>query len=279
MSIQWPLVIFTLLTGTGAGTMVFIGLAELLNVGAKARKLAGWVAAILVVAGGIASVLHLGSPGNVMAALGNLGSFSGISIELMLLAVSSVVSVVYAVVANEEGSKAAKGVGVVALIVGLFFVWALGSSYMIASRPAWASLALPFAYLGSGLALGGFLYFTLLVIKKDVDGLRKVAVFVLIATIVEIAGFLTFGIMAGELALVDNALLFWAGAIAAGVVVPLIAAVMRWRNTKWTVMAYVGLIGVVAGGLAFRTLMWAVGNPAIFNLFDVAANSRGYYPF
>jgi hypothetical protein len=42
---------------------------------------------------------------------------------------------------------------------------------------------------------------------------------------------------------------------------------------------YVGLIGVLAGGLAFRALMWVVGNPAIFNLFDIAANNRGYYPF
>jgi anaerobic dimethyl sulfoxide reductase subunit C (anchor subunit) len=279
MSIQWPLVIFTLLTGTGAGTLVFIGLAELLNVGAVVRRLAGWIAAACIVAGGAASVLHLGNPSNVMAALGNLGSFSGISIELMLLGVSTVVAVAYAFVARKDSGTASKTIGVIALIVGLVFVWALGSSYMIASRPAWATPVLPFAYFGSGLALGGFLYTTLLALRKDIEGLKKTALFVLAAIVVEIVGFLAFGVTAGDSALVENALLYWGGAIVVGTAVPLAAAFVVWRNAEKPALIYVGLVGALAGGLAFRALMWIVGNPAIVNLFDVAANNRGYYPF
>ena len=127
MSIQWPLVIFSLLAGTGAGTMVFVGLSELLNKGASARFNAALVAFILLILGGIASVLHLGQPANVMSAITNLGSFSGISIELILLGLSALVALIYAILAKREGSDGArKAFGVIALILGLVFAFALG---------------------------------------------------------------------------------------------------------------------------------------------------------
>lgn len=280
MSIQWPLVIFTLLTGTGAGLMVFLGLAELLNIGAKARKLSGWVAAVLVVLGGIASVVHLGQPANVMSALGNLGSFSGISVELILLAIATVVAVIYAFVAKEEGSGAGKALGVIALIVGLVFCWSFGSSYMIPARPNWNTLALPLAYLGSGLTLGGFVYLALLAAKKEeAPSIKKIAVFVLLAALVGVIGILAFGIMAGSSVMVDNSVLFWAGAVVIGGIAPLVAAYLVWKNGSKSSFIYAGLAGALIGGLAFRALMWAVGTPAITNLFDVAANNRGLFPF
>ncbi|MDR3136332.1 MAG: dimethyl sulfoxide reductase anchor subunit [Coriobacteriales bacterium] len=280
MSIQWPLVLFTLLTGTGAGSLIFIGLAEVLGFGDKARKSAGWVAAGLIVAGGLCSMAHLGQPANVMSAISNLGSLSGISIELILLAISTIVAVLYALVARSKPTSASKALGVVVLIVGLVFIWALGSSYMIGSRPAWSTVALPFGYFGSGLALGGFLYLVQLVLAKDsADDIKKVGLYVLVAAAVEVVAFLIFGVAAGQAALADNGILFWAGVIIIGGVVPLIAAFLVWKHAERASLIYAGLAGALLGGLAFRALMWAVGNPAIANLFDVASQNRGLYPF
>jgi anaerobic dimethyl sulfoxide reductase subunit C (anchor subunit) len=279
MSIQWPLVIFTLLAGCGAGTLVFLGLAELLNVGKKVKAIAAWVAVVLFVIGGIASVLHLGKPANFMAAVGNLGSLSGISIELILLGLGVVVAVIYALVARNN-SGAVKAVSVIALIVGLVFAWALGSSYVIGSRAAWDSQVLPFAYLGSGLAMGGFLYLAFLVAKKeDSEGIKKVALFVLLASAIELIAFLAFGLAAGDVVIADNAILFWGAAVVVGAVLPLIAAIVIWRNTKSASLVYIGLVTALVGGVALRALMWLAGSPAIVNLFDVASQNRGLYPF
>ncbi|MDR1358529.1 MAG: dimethyl sulfoxide reductase anchor subunit [Coriobacteriales bacterium] len=281
MSIQWPLVCFTLFAGTGAGTLVFIGLAELLGVGAKLRKLAAWIAAALMVVGGIASVFHLGSPLNFMSAVTNLGSLSGISIELIMLALGIIVAVIYALLAKTEDSSAVgKGLGLVALVIGLVLCWSFGSSYMLGTRPAWNTLLLPAAYACSGLTMGGFLYLTLLAVKKaDTIALKKTALFVLLTAALGTLAFLAFGITAGEPVLVDNGVLFWVGVVVVGTVLPLIAGFMVWKNGKGSILIFTGLACALVGGLAFRVLMWLAGSPAILNLFDVAANNRGYYPF
>lgn len=280
MSIQWPLAIFTLLAGTGAGTMVFAGLGEILNIGAKTRRLAGWISVILIVVGGIASVFHLGNPANFMSAVVNLGSFSGISVELIMLAIATVVMVIYALVAKEEGSGAGKAMGVIALVVGLIFAFVLGSSYQLGARPAWDNVFLTISYFGSGLSMGGFVYLTLLAIKKeDAADIKKNALFVLIVAAIGILAFLVYGVMVGEAAMVENGALFWVGVVVIGGIAPLVAGFAVWRDGKKNSFIYAGLVGAVVGGIALRALMWVLGNPAIHNLFEVASQNRGLYPF
>jgi anaerobic dimethyl sulfoxide reductase subunit C (anchor subunit) len=281
MEIQWPLVLFSLLAGTGAGTLVFIGLAELTNSAAKARGIAAWIAAVLIVVGGLASVAHLGRPDHVMNAVANLGSFSGISIELIFIGVSFVLAVIYAVLTRREGSEGArKAVGVIAAVVGLLFCWALGSSYVIAARPLWAVQTLPLSYFGSGLAMGGFLFLALAAIfKTEAAGIKQLGLFALIAAAIELVGFLAYGLMAGDAAVASNGLLFWLGAVVVGAVLPLVAGFLVYRNAEQTTLVYAGLVGALVGGVAFRALMWVLGEGYLPNLFDIASQSRGLLPF
>ncbi|MDR2109268.1 MAG: dimethyl sulfoxide reductase anchor subunit [Coriobacteriales bacterium] len=281
MEIQWPLVLFSLLAGTGAGTLVFIGISELTNTAAKARGIAAWVAAGLIVVGGLASIAHLGKPDHVMNAVSNLGSFSGISIELIFIGVSFVVAVIYAVLVRREGSEAArKAVGVIAAVIGLLFCWALGSSYVIASRPLWAVQTLPLSYFGSGLASGGFLFLALAAaFKSEAAELKKLGLFALIVAAIELIAFVAYGALSGAPAIADNALLFWGGAVVVGAVVPVISGYLIYRNAEKTTLVYAGLVGALVGGVAFRALMWVLGSGYLSSFFDVAANSRGLYPF
>jgi anaerobic dimethyl sulfoxide reductase subunit C (anchor subunit) len=278
METQWPLVLFTLLAGTGAGMLVLAGAAELMGAASKARGISGWLAAVLLALGGLASVAHLGKPANVMSAVSNLGSLSGISVELIMLVLGLVAAIAYAL-ASRSGSGAAKGVGVACLVVGLVFCWSLGSSYSIASRPLWATPALPFAYLGSGLALGAFAYLGLLAARGGSEDAAKLAPVALAASAVELVAFLAFGVSAGSAAMADNGLLFWAGSVVVGAGVPLLCAFLIRKDAAKGALAWAGLAGAVVGGVAFRALMWALGSSAIPNLFDVAATSRGLFPF
>lgn len=86
MDIQWPLVLFSLIAGTGGSLFAFVALSELVGGKDKTRFAATVTALVLIVVGGCLSMLHLASPQNAFAALTNIFSFSGISIELMLLA-------------------------------------------------------------------------------------------------------------------------------------------------------------------------------------------------
>ena len=85
MDIQWPLVLFSLIAGTGGSLFAFVALSELVGGKGKTRFAATVTALVLIVVGGCLSMLHLASPQNAFAALTNIFSFSGISIELMLL--------------------------------------------------------------------------------------------------------------------------------------------------------------------------------------------------
>ena len=85
MEIQWPLVLFSLTAGTGGSLFAFVGLSEFLGGYAKMRDAGAVCSLALIVIGGCFSVLHLASPLHAISAVTNLLSFSGISIELMLL--------------------------------------------------------------------------------------------------------------------------------------------------------------------------------------------------
>lgn len=91
MEIQWPLVLFSLLAGTGGALAAFVGLAGLLGGTRKVRETAALCSIVLVVLGGCFSVLHLASPLHAISAVTNLLSFSGVSIELMLVGINLVV--------------------------------------------------------------------------------------------------------------------------------------------------------------------------------------------
>ena len=93
--IQWPLVLFSLLAGAGGCAFAFAGASEFVGGTKRARFAVGVVSLVLVVVGGLFSVLHLASPQHVMAAVRHVFSFSGVSVEHMVLGLLVVVGVVY----------------------------------------------------------------------------------------------------------------------------------------------------------------------------------------
>jgi anaerobic dimethyl sulfoxide reductase subunit C (anchor subunit) len=277
MEPQWPLVIFTLLVGSGAGTLVFAGISEFFGTQGKTRFVAAVVSLVLFIVGGIASIFHLGHPANVMAAAGQLFSGSPISLELLFLGLAVIVTIAYLAVVRRVGS-ASKGVGVAAVVVSLILAYVCGHGYeVIASRPGWATPALSFAYCGSGLTIGGFLFLSLAVIfKEESDILKKLTIIAIIVAAIETVAFIAYGLTAP---LGDNALLFWGCVVIVGGVLALVAGLALFAKQSLGSLSYVGLVAAFIGGISFRVLMWILGSPALPNAFDLAANSRGLFPF
>lgn len=265
MAIQWPLVIFSLFAGCGGVTLAFAGLSEVLGIGKKARIPSVICSLVLLIVGGCASVLHLGQPANIMAAAANIFSFSGISVELIMLGVNVIVSIVYLVLARGENATAIKTTGIVGIVTGLMMAFVVGNGYVMMAQPLWNTPMLPMGYLGSGLAMGGTLFMSFMVATKaDGADLKRIFPFVLAAVIVQAVLFLAYGVVAG---FVVDALLFWGGMIVVGSVVALVCVAFIQRKPC---LVYGAFVCTLIGGICFRAFMWVVGT-GYLNLFADAA--------
>ena len=127
MEIQWPLVLFSLTAGTGGSLFAFVGLSEFLGGSAKVRDAGAVCSLALIVIGGCFSVLHLASPLHAISAVTNLLSFSGISIELMLLGACFIVMAAYLAVRKRSSSDvAAKALAVAGMVFGIMLGFLCG---------------------------------------------------------------------------------------------------------------------------------------------------------
>lgn len=234
MAIQWPLVLFSLLAGAGGAMLAFAGLSQLLGGSRTVRRRAVWCALALFVIGGLCSVAHLASPLNAISAVTNLLSFSGISIELMLLGASFIAGAAYLVLTREEGRDGAvRVVAVLAVIFGVAIGFFCGHGYVIDAQPTWSTETLPLAYLGTSLALGAFAYALVAAATKtpadkaasaeELGG--KLWPAVLVCAVVDAVGILAYGLFLGLDAVAAQGVLFWGGAVACGVVGVLACAI------------------------------------------------------
>lgn len=261
MDIQWPLVLFSLCAGTGGSLFAFVGLSELLGGSSKARDAGSVCAIALMVVGGCLSVLHLASPLHAISAVTNLLSFSGISIELMLLAVSVVVIAAY-LIASKRGASATalKVLAVFGIVFGLMIGFFCGHGYVIEAQPTWNTETLPFAYLGSSLACGAFLYAVMNAVKGSAEELGgKLGLAVLVAVVVSIVAMGSYAIFLGGDAASAQPVVFWACLVVVGMVGALAAAVVNFRGVGGVsplAACTAGLVCAVVGGLAVRMLMW-----------------------
>lgn len=261
MDIQWPLVLFSLLAGTGGSLFAFVGLSEFLGGSSKVRDAGSIVAMALLVLGGCFSVLHLASPLHAISAVTNLLSFSGISIELMLLGANFVVMLAYVLVRKRSNvTTPVKVLAVLGIVLGLMLGFFCGHGYVLEGQPTWNSETLPLAYLGTSLACGAFLYGTIVALKGDEKEFGgKLGVFTLGAAIVGAIGLVAYVVFLGIDAASSQALVLWGGVIALGIVATLvIGALGAFGGGKMPAIA-VGVSGLACafvGGLAVRSLMW-----------------------
>ncbi|MDR2721645.1 MAG: dimethyl sulfoxide reductase anchor subunit, partial [Coriobacteriaceae bacterium] len=238
VGIEWPLILFTVFAGAGAGVLVFAGVAEFFDASKKSRYIAAIVAIILLVIGGCFSLLHLGNPGNFMAAAANIFSFSPISLELIFLGLAVLVALIYLVLVNRE-SSAAKILGIIGIVVGLCFAYFSGHGYqVIEARPAWATPLLTFSYALSALAMGGFIFLAIQAIFKDeMASIKRIALIVLIVAVLTALAYLAY---AATTSVGSAAALLWIGAVVIGGLGGVGAALYAYMKGNIS-MIYLGL--------------------------------------
>lgn len=262
MEIQWPLLIFSLLASCGGILFAFEGLAEFLKVGKSIRFKATIIAIILLVVGGIASVFHLGQPANIMAAAANIFSFSGISVEIIVLGIDIILALIYLLVVRSENESACKVVGVLGIIGGILIAFVTGNGYVMESQAMWNTIFLPLAYLGTGLAMGSTLYMVLLQTDKsdkdEAEGSTKadeqLQLCVLICAIIGFALTLIYGIVVG---FALDVFAYWICALIIGGVG---TAVCVYMAKKQPSLMYAALACAVIGGIGLRAAMWLAGS-------------------
>ena len=278
MAIEWPLVLFSLLAGAGGCMFAYVGLSEFTGVTKEQRFKLTITALVITIVGGFCSVAHLAAPQNVMAAVWNLGSFSGISVELMLIGVACIVMFAYLVVLKRGANDTAlKVLGALGIVAGLALGFFTGHGYVIEAQAAWNTEVLPFAYLGTSLAMGAFAYLVAAVaFKADAADVEKVGVPVCVGALIGALTSIAYVVAVGFDHAAEAGIVLWGGIIVCGVVITAICGVLAALK-KNIGGAYgvpvVGLLATLVGGLALRCFMWVMGG-GFLSLFAVASTSR-----
>ena len=270
MTIQWSLVLFTVLSGCGAGLFACTALDEFRGGAAsKVRLPACAVAVALLVVGGIASATHLSHVDRMMAVLAH--PTAGIFLEALLLGLLAVCIAVYALLVKREASSGArKALAATGIVLAVAFAFACGVSYMMTSRPVWNTVALPLAYLGTALATGAALYLVLCAAVKVVEGdVKKAGVYAAAGGALSLVLTVAFGLVSGT-AFGDQAALFWVAVVLCGSAAPAVCGVLVARKSGGALsLGVVALAGALVGSVAVRAVMWLVGT-AVANYFGFA---------
>lgn len=283
MEAQWPLLVFSVLLGITSGSFIFLAVGELTGRFKEIRFTGALIALVCLAVGGCVSVLHMGHPERALHLLGNLGS--GLSKELFAVAVMGIVAIVYLVLARKDYPGASKVFGVIGGVVGIVLSPIAGASYLIAARPAWDSIALPLMYLGAGLALGFTLMAALVLLKGKASeeggfALKLALAGVVIMAVTTVAYVIWIAIAPYQdpsrsierLISGDLALMFWAGVVVVGIVVPVALTVLACiKATKGkggsgianpkslSTYLFISFACTAVGAVVIRMIMYAVG--------------------
>lgn len=271
LGIQWPLVLFGIICGAGGTLACSIGVSELTGKAKEARFVSAIVALVLMVIGGVAVVFHLALPLNAFYAITNLGSLSGISVELIMLIITFVVVLAYAIVLKREAAASAlKVLAVLAIVAGLVLAFVCGHGYVLQSREYWDTELLPLAYMGTVLPVGAFLYVALASKLgssfEDLQGLRAYVIACVAISIVTTAAYMVF---LGGGALAREPFVSYGMLIVCGIVgeLAVLFAYLKAKDEKQLfIICIVGLVLAVVAALGVRLEMWLTSDP-YFNAF------------
>jgi len=285
MEIQWQLVIFTLLNCLGAGTFGVLGLLAAFGKGTEVRLPALVVALASLIIGGVASLFHVQHWERIFNGFGHLSS--GITQEIICLALICIGIVVYFVVSRKGATP--KWAGWMAMVLALLLIVAMAHSYVMPSRPMWNNALLYAYYISNTILFGSLVVALLYGLKKEGSafavkvalvggGLQLITAIAYAVVIPSLAdsftavGFyfdpttptkammdpisLFSGFLTGE-----YALLFWGGALALGALIPPVLAFLANKKSGTTLAAYagVGVACALAGGVAFRVVLYVLG--------------------
>lgn len=275
--IQWPLVLFSMLAGCGGCCFAFAGVAGALGESTTVTLWATGISLVLVVVGAVCSMMHLATPRHAFAAVTHLLSFSGISVELIMLGAVSALMVAYGAACLWFDNELVRLVlGMAGALAGVVLAFVTGHGYLISSKPTWNTKKLPLAYTGTALVAGGFLYAAVSVATGGVWAMELPVKLLLAACAVFSA--VTVAAYLGHLGMQTakkNPTLFWVGIVVCGLVVPLACAAILLAplpSMAFVAVAAVGFVAAMAGGLSLRMLMWIVGAGFLFFFEDAQAN-------
>ena len=156
MEIQWPLVLFTALAGTGAWLFVCMGINEFVGKNKPAIIYTAFVSCVLLGLGGLASATHLSHPERILNALNN--PTSGIFLEASMIFILIALAVVFAILVYRDGNAIArKIIALAGIAIAVAFTYSAGESYTMSSQAMWDTplfvIACIFAPLPAGASL------------------------------------------------------------------------------------------------------------------------------
>jgi DMSO reductase anchor subunit len=289
MELQWPLIVFTLLTCLAAGTFGVQGLLSYMGRGERLQMPALITSLAAIIIGGIASFLHLQHWERIFNGFGHITS--GITQELIAIALFVVGLAIYFVMyRRSEDGRLPKWCGAMAMVLGVLLVVVMSRSYAMAARPAWDTPLLTLYYLSNALLFGGsaVLLISAATRARDLTAAR-VAVVGGIAQVVLTAAYAGYLVhvgnsMSGGGYYIDpteplarivqpstvlggaiiggDSMLFWLGVVAVGLAVPAALAVLENKNKGTRSSAlYVGagLVAAMVGAVCFRAILYTVG--------------------
>jgi anaerobic dimethyl sulfoxide reductase subunit C (anchor subunit) len=273
MSIQWPLVFFTLFVGLGCGT--FVGSVLLTEWAGKAKQIRTVSSIIAIVAlgvGGIASTLHLGHPERMFGAMGH--PTSGIFMESMMIFLLGIAILVYLLALRRNASdQVCKMLGTIGAVLAVVLAFVNGDAYVMASIPAWNTWILPVLYVVSAAIMGCFIVGILLARAENPDTtalvtIKKATLIILAMQTVLIIAYLGHVAIApypdvtrsiGRVLTGNLAPLFWGGLVLIGLVAPTML-MKKTENSSFPMSIKLGLVCVLVAGIAFRVLMFSLGS-------------------
>lgn len=273
MDIQWPLVFYTLFTSLGVGAFAFVAITEWLGKAERTRMPIAITALVALAAGGIASLFHLSHIERVFNVLGNLSS--GISQEMILTGLTGLAILIYIImIARGSSMGARKTVAIIGFVLAVLLGIRMGANYVLPARPAWNTFLLPLIYVVSAAVLGLFIAYVW-ASREGEDHVRNVNKAALIALAIQAVVFIGFLIYLAvvlpqhplrspaRLFAGDMSLAFWLGVVVLGLVVPVVlttwSQVVKGKVSS-IMVATVGLICVLVGGVAFRAIMYMLGS-------------------
>lgn len=250
MEIQWPLVLFTLLSGTGGALAAFAGADAIAKKDSALLRPSCAVAIVLLIVGGICSAAHLAHPLRAIAVISHPAA--GIFLEAILLGVLLVLLLALAAAAGKHPSAVTSAIAAATGIVGVALAFFSGVSYMMPAHPAWDTPLLPLCYLATALVAGSSCY-GLIARMRSVETRLPIegttAICGLAALVCIVAYACTTG-MAGS----DLTACILASAIFSGVV-PIVCSLIARKKESAGVFA-ISFVSAFAGGVLIRVLMW-----------------------
>jgi anaerobic dimethyl sulfoxide reductase subunit C (anchor subunit) len=159
---EWALLAFTILGQTAAGLMIVLMIVRAY----LAPKVGGdltdrltnrplFLVVPLMALALLASLFHLGSPLHIARAVPNLGS-SWVSREVVIAVTFIVFAALYTYLQwRKVGTESLRNaIGWITALLALAYIYAMGMVYMIATQPAWNTIATPVTFIVGSLLVG-----------------------------------------------------------------------------------------------------------------------------